>query len=79
MMKKYSDHLMKVKIQRVSPSSNCNIRLISKHVGEIDERYSGLDSDLKNKELFDCLILISIHMGIILELLTLYGAPDTIL
>ncbi|CAB4420145.1 unnamed protein product [Rhizophagus irregularis] len=52
---------MKVKIQRVSPSSNCNIRLISKHVGEIDERYSGLDSDLKNKELFDCLILIRLY------------------
>lgn len=35
------------------PSSNCNIRIISKNDEEIDERYFELDSDLKNKELFD--------------------------
>jgi hypothetical protein len=63
MMKKYSDHLettnnnMKCIHESENParepSSNCNIRLISKHVGEIDERYSGPDSDLKDKELFE--------------------------
>ncbi|CAB4383261.1 unnamed protein product [Rhizophagus irregularis] len=75
MMKKYSDHLeTNSNMKRIhesknparEPSSDCNICLISKHVGEIDMRYSGLDY-------VDFLILIRIHMEIILELLTLYG------
>lgn len=62
-MKKYSDHFETTNnnIKHIhesenlacKPFFNCNICLISKHVGVIDERYFGLDSDLKNKELFD--------------------------
>ncbi|CAB4493668.1 unnamed protein product [Rhizophagus irregularis] len=89
MMKKYSDHLeatnnnMKRIHESKNParelSSNCNIRLISIHVGEIDERYSGLDSDLKNKELFGFLILIRMHShGKYLRTLNfIWRAPDT--
>ncbi|EXX67915.1 hypothetical protein RirG_109860 [Rhizophagus irregularis DAOM 197198w] len=93
MMKKYSDHLeatnnnMKRIHESKNParelSSNCNIRLISIHVGEIDERYSGLDSDLKNKELFD--IQLSVPAGLyqhshgkyLRTLNFIWRAPDT--
>ncbi|PKC07404.1 hypothetical protein RhiirA5_418246 [Rhizophagus irregularis] len=85
MMKKYSDHLeatnnnMKRIHESKNParelSSNCNIRLISIHVGEIDERYSGLDSDLKNKELFG--LYQHSHGKYLRTLNFIWRAPDT--
>ncbi|CAB5376997.1 unnamed protein product [Rhizophagus irregularis] len=64
MMKKYFDHLdntnnnMKALHESENParepSTNCNVRLISKcDEREIDSRYHSLDSDLTNRELFD--------------------------
>jgi len=63
MMKKYSNHLECTSTNMRSlhdsenparePSTNCNIRLISKCDENIDPKYFQLDFDLTNKELFD--------------------------
>jgi hypothetical protein len=64
MMKKYFDHLESTNNHMKTlhgsenparePSTNCNVRLISKcNEGNIDSRYHSLDSDLTNRELFD--------------------------
>ena len=62
MMKKYSDHLETTNTNMRSlhdsenparePSTNCNIRFISK-CENIDSKYFQLDFDLTNRELFD--------------------------
>ena len=74
MMKKYSDHLEYTNTNMRSlhdsenparePSTNCNIRLISKCNENIDSKYFQLDFDLTNSYLIS-LSLINMYQMIL--------------